>query len=77
MVVAFQPVQLAIRFLISVILTSSNFESGQKLRKAICSVLAGVIMCSKVSREDYLQFALKKGRNLIACNLTDTSHCSW
>ena len=43
-----------------VILTSSNFESGQILRKAMCSILAGVIMSSEVSREDYLQFALKR-----------------
>ena len=43
-----------------VILTISNFELGQILRKAMCSILAGVIMSSEVSREDYLQFALKK-----------------
>ena len=60
MVVAFQPVQLTVRFLTSVIMTSSNFESGQILRKAMCSILADVIMSSEVSREDYLQFALKK-----------------
>ena len=60
MVVAFQHVQLAVRFLTFVMLTSSNFESGQKLRKAMRSILAVVIMSSEVSREDYMQFALKK-----------------
>ena len=60
MVVTFQHVQLAVRFLTFVMLTSSNFESGQKLRKAMGSILAVVIMSSEVSREDYMQFALKK-----------------